>query len=409
MMIDYAQALTDVGVRRTSAHWDRESQRIRSPVLRYGFSVVSVAIGLGLALTFQYYQFRDVEVPVLALSIALTTWYAGAGPSALAIVLSTACFDYFFTEPFYSFSVSSKDVPYFFVFLAWGLIVASFSAVRRRIEDSLRQARDHLQVEVEQRKRREDEIRTLNKELVKRAGELETSNKELESFAYSVSHDLRAPLRHVVGYSELLQKQASSLLDEKSRRYTRTILESAKRMGNLIDDLLAFSRIGRAETKKTLASLDQLVKEGIAEIRLDTGERDIVWKIHPLPVCYGDRSMLRLVIGNLLSNAVKFTRMRAQAEIEIGCADGEDEVEVFVRDNGAGFDMQYVDKLFGVFQRLHLPEEFEGTGIGLATVRRIIHRHGGEVRAEGGVDQGATFYFSLPKAQDAAERTADTL
>jgi signal transduction histidine kinase len=409
MMIDYAQALTDVGVRRTSAHWDRESQRIRSPVLRYGFSVVSVAIGLGLALTFQYYQFRDVEVPVLALSIALTTWYAGAGPSALAIVLSTACFDYFFTEPFYSFSVSSKDLPYFFVFLAWGLIVASFSAVRRRIEDSLRQARDHLQVEVDQRKRREDEIRTLNKELVKRAGELETSNNELESFAYSVSHDLRAPLRHVVGYSELLQKQASSLLDEKSRRYTRTILESAKRMGNLIDDLLAFSRIGRAETKKTLASLDQLVKEGVAEIRLDTGGRDIVWKIHPLPVCYGDRSMLRLVIGNLLSNAVKFTRMRAQAEIEIGCTDGEDEVEVFVRDNGAGFDMQYVDKLFGVFQRLHLPEEFEGTGIGLATVRRIIHRHGGEVRAEGGVDQGATFYFSLPKAQDAAERTADTL
>jgi signal transduction histidine kinase len=409
MMIDYAQALTDVGVRRTSAHWDRESQRIRSPVLRYGFSVVSVAIGLGLALTFQYYQFRDVEVPVLALSIALTTWYAGAGPSALAIVLSTACFDYFFTEPFYSFSVSSKDLPYFFVFLAWGLIVASFSAVRRRIEDSLRQARDHLQVEVDQRKRREDEIRTLNKELVKRATELETSNNELESFAYSVSHDLRAPLRHVVGYSELLQKQASSLLDEKSRRYTRTILESAKRMGNLIDDLLAFSRIGRAETKKTLASLDQLVKEGVAEIRLDTGGRDIVWKIHPLPVCYGDRSMLRLVIGNLLSNAVKFTRMRAQAEIEIGCADGEDEVEVFVRDNGAGFDMQYVDKLFGVFQRLHLPEEFEGTGIGLATVRRIIHRHGGEVRAEGGVDQGATFYFSLPKAQDAAERTADTL
>jgi light-regulated signal transduction histidine kinase (bacteriophytochrome) len=168
-------------------------------------------------------------------------------------------------------------------------------------------------------------------------------------------------------------------------------------MGNLIDDLLAFSRIGRAETKNTLVNLDQLVKEVVAEIGQDTTGRDIVWKIHPLPVCYGDRSMLKLVIANLLANAVKFTRMRAQAEIEIGCVDGEDEVEVFVRDNGAGFDMQYVDKLFGVFQRLHLPEEFEGTGIGLATVRRIIHRHGGEVRAEGGVDQGATFYFSLPK------------
>jgi signal transduction histidine kinase len=408
-MTDHAQASTDVGVRLTLARWNIEAHGIRSPILRYVLSVVSVAIGLGLALMLQHYEFRDVELPVLTLSVALTTWYAGAGPSVLAILLATACFNYFFAEPIYSFAVSSRDLPYFFVFLAWTVIVASFAAVRRRIEENLRQARDHLQVEVEQRKRREDEIRTLNKELVKRASELETSNNELESFAYSVSHDLRAPLRHVVGYSELLQKQASSLLDEKSRRYTRTILESAKRMGNLIDDLLAFSRIGRAETKKTLASLDQLVKEGVAEIRLDTGGRDIVWKIHPLPVCYGDRSMLRLVIGNLLSNAVKFTRMRAQAEIEIGCADGEDEVEVFVRDNGAGFDMQYVDKLFGVFQRLHLPEEFEGTGIGLATVRRIIHRHGGEVRAEGGVDQGATFYFSLPKAQDAAERTADTL
>src|SRR5208282_186220 len=218
-----------------------------------------------------------------------------------------------------------------------------------------------------------------------------------------------APLRHVVGYSELLQRQASSLLDEKSRRFMQTILESAKRMGNLIDDLLEFSRIGRAETKNTLVSPDPLVKDVVAEIGQDTTGRDIVWKIHHLPVCYSDRSMLRLVIFNLLSNAVKFTRMRAQAEIEIGCVDGENEVEVFVRDNGAGFDMQYVDKLFGVFQRLHLPEEFEGTGIGLATVRRIIHRHGGEVRAEGIVDHGATFYFSLPKAQDAAERTANTL
>ncbi len=408
-MTDRAEVSTGVGARLTLARWNIESHGIRSPILRYGLSVVSVAIGLGLSLLLQHYQFHDVELPVLTLSVALTTWYAGAGPSVLAILLATACFNYFFAEPIYSFDVSSRDLPYFFVFLAWAVIVASFAAVRRRIEENLRQARDHLQVEVEQRKRREDEIRILNKELVKRATELETSNNELESFAYSVSHDLRAPLRHVVGYSELLQKQASSLLDEKSRRYTRTILESAKRMGNLIDDLLAFSRIGRAETKKTLVSLDQLVKDVVAETRLDTGGRDIVWKIHPLPVCYGDRSMLRLVIGNLLSNAVKFTRMRAQAEIEIGCADGEDEVEVFVRDNGAGFDMQYVDKLFGVFQRLHLPEEFEGTGIGLATVRRIIHRHGGEVRAEGGVDQGATLYFSLPKAQDAAERTADTL
>jgi len=408
MTIHLAEGPTGAAVRRSLARWNLELHR-GGAAIRYGFSVVCVAVALGAALAFQYYGFRGMELPLFDLAIVVTTWYAGVGPSVLAVVLSSACFNYFFTEPLYTFEVSSEDLPYFFLFTASAAIVAWFVAVRRRIESDLRHARDHLQVEVEQRKRREDEILKLNHELAKRASELETSNNELESFAYSVSHDLRAPLRHVVGYSELLQRQASSLLDEKSRRFMQTILESAKRMGNLIDDLLAFSRIGRTETKNTLVSLDQLVKEVVAEIEQDTGRRDIVWKIHPLPVCYGDRSMLRLVIGNLLSNAVKFTRMRAQAEIEIGCVDGENQVEVFVRDNGAGFDMQYVDKLFGVFQRLHLPEEFEGTGIGLATVRRIIHRHGGEVRAEGGVDQGATLYFSLPKAQDAAERTANTL
>jgi K+-sensing histidine kinase KdpD len=408
MTIDLAEAPTSVPVRRSPARWNLDLQNGWPPI-RYGFSVVGVAVALGVALALQSYGLRSVELPIFDLAIVIITWYAGVGPAVLAVVLSTACFDYFFVEPLYSFEVSRDDLPYFFAFGTLAAIVAWFVTVRHRIESNLRQARDHLQVEVEQRKRRENEIRTLNNELAKRARDLETSNHELESFAYSVSHDLRAPLRHVVGYSELLQKQASSSLDEKGRRYSQTILESAKRMGNLIDDLLAFSRIGRAETNETLVSLDPLVKEVVAEIGQDTAGRDIVWKIHPLPVCYGDRSMLRLVIVNLVSNAVKFTRMRAPAEIEIGCVDREDEVEVSVRDNGAGFEMQYVDKLFGVFQRLHLPEQFEGTGIGLATVRRIIHRHGGEVRAEGIVDHGATFYFSLPKAQHAAERTANTL
>ena len=407
MTIHLAEGSTGVAMRRSLARWNLEVQGGRVPI-RYGFSIVCVAIALAVALGSQYYGLREVELPVFELGIVVATWYAGTGPSVLAVVLSAACYNYFFSQPLYSFEVSNEDLPSFLIFTVSAAIVAWFVAVRRRIESDLRDARDHLQVEVEERMRREDEIRRLNYDLAKRARDLETSNNELESFAYSVSHDLRAPLRHVVGYSELLQKQASSSLDEKSRRFMQTILESAKRMGNLIDDLLAFSRIGRAETKKALVSLDQLVKEGVAETGQDTTGRDIVWKIDPLPVCYGDRSMLKLVIGNLLANAVKFTRMRAQAEIEIGCVDRADEVEVFVRDNGAGFDMQYVDKLFGVFQRLHLPEEFEGTGIGLATVRRIIHRHGGEVRAEGGVDQGATLYFSLPKAQDAAKRTANT-
>ena len=410
MTIHRAQGSTNPGVRQSLARWNLESQRIRSPILRYGLSVVSVAIGLGLALILQYYVFRDVELPILTMAIALTTWYAGIGPSVLAIALAMACFNYFFVEPIYTFAVSASDLPYFFVFIAWALIVAWFSAAGRRIENGLRQACDHLQLELEQRRQREDEIRKLNQELTRQAADLEASNKELESFAYSVSHDLRAPLRHVVGFSELLQRHASSVLDDKSCRYMQTILESAKRMGNLIDDLLGFSRIGRAETKKTAVNMEQLVREVVAELGQETNGRDIAWKIGALPACYGDRSMLKVVLVNLVSNAVKFTRMRKPAKIEIGCAEGkENQVEVFVRDNGAGFDMQYVNKLFGVFQRLHRPEEFEGTGIGLATAQRIIHRHGGQMRAEGAVDQGASFYFSLPKAQDVAERTANTL
>lgn len=250
------------------------------------------------------------------------------------------------------------------------------------------------------RKRWEQEIRTLNEELGKRSADLEASNKELKAFAYSVSHDLRAPLRHMVGFTELLQKNTASVLDEKSKRYVTMILESAQRMGSLIDDLLAFSRISRAETHKALVDLEELVREAVAESRRDTHGRDVVWRVGRLPSWHGDRSMLRLVLVNLISNAVKFTRTRSRAEIEIGCLkEDKDQVVVFVRDNGVGFDMRYASKLFGVFQRLHRAEAFEGTGIGLATVQRIVHRHGGKVWAESLVDKGATFYFSLAKNQ----------
>jgi K+-sensing histidine kinase KdpD len=391
------------------APWSLQSKMARSRLLRHGFSVACVAIAMGLALVFRHYRLREIAPP-FNLAIAVATWYGGVGPSVLALVLSGACFYYFFSPPMYSFAISSEDLPSVFLFTAWALLIASFAGARRRIEDDLSNARDRLQVEVEQRKQQEDEIRKLNQKLANRAAELESTNKELESFAYSVSHDLRAPLRHVVGFSELLQKQAASLLDDKSQRYIKTILDSAKKMGKLIDDLLSFSRIGRAETKKSLVNLEQLVKDVVSEIEQETRGREIAWKIDALPVCYGDRSMLMLVLANLVSNAVKFTRMRTRAEIEIGCAHRDnDEVEVFVRDNGAGFDMQYASKLFGVFQRLHRADEFEGTGIGLATVQRIIHRHGGKVRAEGAVDQGATFYFSVPKAQHSEVRAANTL
>jgi PAS domain S-box-containing protein len=252
--------------------------------------------------------------------------------------------------------------------------------------------------DITERKRRDERIRQLNADLERRSRDLEASNKELEAFAYSTSHDLRAPLRHMAGYSELLQKHASPVLDEKARRYVTMLLESAKKMGDLIDDLLAFSRIGRAEARNTLVSMDQLVAEAVNEVRPEAPERNIAWKIGALPSLQGDRAMLKLVLVNLVSNAVKFTRTRAQAEIEVGCIDGQpDEVVVFVKDNGVGFDMKYANKLFGVFQRLHRAEAFEGTGIGLATVQRIVARHGGRVWAESVEDGGATFYFSAAK------------
>src|ERR1700751_5171740 len=179
-------------------------------------------------------------------------------------------------------------------------------------------------------------------------------------------------------------------------------------MGDLIDNLLAFSRIGRTESRTTEGDLQRLGKGFGLGMEQQTKGQDISWKIGALPVCYGDRSLLKLVVGNLLSNAVKFSSARHPAKIEIGSVDGNTSTtEIFVRDNGVGFDMHYANKLFGVFQRLHRADEFEGTGIGLATVQRIVHRHGGLVRAEGAVDQGATFYFSLPKAEHPANRTAN--
>jgi PAS domain S-box-containing protein len=252
--------------------------------------------------------------------------------------------------------------------------------------------------DVTERRQQEEDIRGLNEQLTRRSADLEVTNKELEAFAYSVSHDLRAPLRHMVGYAELVQKNPSLNLDETGRRHMQNILEAAKRMGNLIDDLLAFSRIGRAETRETMVSLEQLVKEVRTEIGQDVRSRGMTWKVGPLPDVYGDRAMLKLAFVNLISNAVKFTRTRSQPEVEIGFTDQPaNGVVVFVKDNGVGFNMKYANKLFGVFQRLHRADEFEGTGIGLATVQRIIHRHGGRIWAEAQLGAGATFYFSLPK------------
>ena len=273
-----------------------------------------------------------------------------------------------------------------------GWLMAAFNQTAASLQDQ------HDEIEHQQA-----DLIALNADLEQRVAArthaLEEVNKELEEFSYSVSHDLHAPLRHIHGYVEMLLEETEGRLSAQAQHYLQIITAASGEMGELIDKLLEFSRLGRAEMQTTGVALDTLVQEALADLEMITHERHIVWHIAPLPPVIGDPVLLKQVFVNLVGNAVKYSRLRDPAEITIDCAGKENgRIILFVRDNGVGFDMQYAGKLFGVFQRLHRADEFEGTGIGLANVRRIIARHDGRVWAEAVPNQGATFYFTLQAA-----------
>ena len=256
--------------------------------------------------------------------------------------------------------------------------------------------------DITQARRAQQELERLNRELEdrvrSRTAQLEAANQELEAFSYSVSHDLRAPVRHIDGFVKLLEREQPPAT-EKAAHYLGTIAASSQRMAALIDDLLELSRTGRAPLELRTVALGPLVEEVIAELRPDIVRRCIEWRVGALPAVRGDASLLRVVLQNLLDNAVKYTRRQAEAVVELGAMTLDDgATAIFVRDNGVGFDMRYAERLFGVFQRLHRADEFEGTGIGLATARRVIHRHGGRIWGEAEPGRGACFYFTLERA-----------
>ena len=273
-----------------------------------------------------------------------------------------------------------------------GQLTLSFNEMTDRLQESY----TGLKKEITERKRAEEKIQTLNRELEYRLIEIRAANKELEAFSYSVSHDLRTPLRAIDGFSQILLEDHREKLDKEGRRVLDIIRDNTGRMGELISDLLALSRLGRKEIIKKDINMEELTRNIFEELRSAAPQTKIKMKINTLPSAFGDESLIREVLANLISNAIKFSRNEKSPVIEVGGKSENNENIYYVKDNGVGFDMKYSDKLFGVFQRLHSQQEFKGTGVGLAIVRRIIERHGGRGEAEGKVNKGATFYFTLP-------------
>jgi signal transduction histidine kinase len=280
--------------------------------------------------------------------------------------------------------------------LAAAVLLAGAAIRRRRQAEA---ANRELTNEIRERRSAEEEVNKLNMELerrvVERTGQLDAANKELEAFSYSVAHDLRAPLRHINGFAKILEDEYGPALDATAQHYLKRVRNGANNMGQLLDDLLKMGRVSRQELACRPTDLNSLVESALLDLQPECEGRQIDWRIAHLPSVQCDPGLMKQVFANLLSNAVKYTRRREKAVIEVGQVMLHGAPVVFIRDNGAGFDQQYVHKLFGVFQRLHPADEFEGTGVGLATVQRIVQKHGGWTWAEAEVDKGATFFFAL--------------
>ena len=358
--------------------------------LRYGSLVLFIVVAVVIRAAFFADLGRDLPYLTFYPMVMLSAVVAGLAGGLLATVLAAAL-SYFWIR---GGTMSSAEWKAMAVFLISCVLISIIGEAMRRA--SARAARAN------------QEIAGINAELEERitarTAELEAANKELEAFAYSVSHDLRAPLRHISGFAAILAEDAGDALDEDGRECLDTISDSVREMGVLIDDLLQFSRVGRAPMQVADVDMDEVLAEALRPIREETEGRAIEWSVGPLPHVLGDHALLRQVWANLVENAVKYSRGRTPARIEIGAQNGDPgsrELVFFVRDNGVGFDMLYVDKLFRVFQRLHDPGEFEGTGIGLANVQRIVTRLGGRAWAEAELDKGATFRFALPRPKEA--------
>ncbi len=396
--------MKDPGSERLEAHSALEG---RTVLQRYAFAIAVTLAAFLIRLWIDPYAGNRLTNATIVPAITLVAWFGGFGPSMLTYAAGFLLCNWFFVEPRHSFTMTDTSnllghVSYTFVSFSIIFFGRHMHLARQRADANARKAIDHqrqLEREVLDRKRAEEEVRRLNADLEKRVqqrtAELTATNEELESFTYSVSHDLRAPLRHVDAYAQMLEEDFGPHLPPEAQNFTKKIRQGSQNMRQLVDDLLNLSHIGKAELKHQKTALGPLVEEVVNELKPETASRHIQWELGELPAAECDPGLMKQVFANLIANSVKYTRPRPEAKIEVGQIQSNGETAVFVRDNGVGFNMKYVGKLFGVFQRLHRAEEFEGTGVGLATVARIVRKHGGRVWAEAELNQGATFYFTV--------------